>query len=416
MSPMVVVTLVHGTFARGAEWTQLDSKFSIDLLHNLRCRAVVTRFDWSGRNNLWDRAKAAEELSDFVDALRAIYPDAKQYVVAHSHGGNVALYAARRTRIDGIACLATPFLHAIHRDRLLFSERAVVGGLMGLALLASYIFNLASGLSFFEWCGVLVILGLICTFAAVIISHLGDIGTKRVAELADGLNVCIPKNTQIGVFRVTGDEASASLASGQLLAWASVRLTTYFAKANDLRFLREPFRNLPVPTAFWLIPLVGILASAGAKYFAAPGLSIIGGVAVSVSVLVLVGLKTTFFDNLLYGFFFLMLLVAILVVTAVQGTVPSREMFEELDVRWNERIAIWVARWSMGLGSSLALEITTEAIPVGASATIHLFSRDTRGSNADQLAHSVYENADVRSAVVRWIDEHVSAGIEERLG
>lgn len=117
--PTAVVTLVHGTFARDAPWTRPDSVLSTALE---RAGCHVTRFAWSGRNSHRARWHAAGELVAHLQQQVTKHPRARQWVIAHSHGGNVALHAAdrlravrRKARVTTVA-LATPFLHARARQ------------------------------------------------------------------------------------------------------------------------------------------------------------------------------------------------------------------------------------------------------------------------------------------------------------
>ena len=122
-----VLTFVHGTWGRGMIWPSGDAVWTTDastLCRSLRDRlgpdAVFRRFRWSGRNSHTARLKASRNLRGYLqEGLLAESPNATHIIVAHSHGGNVALMALAgsnlRERIAGVACLATPFIAA--RDR-----------------------------------------------------------------------------------------------------------------------------------------------------------------------------------------------------------------------------------------------------------------------------------------------------------
>jgi len=112
-NPLAVVTLVHGTFARGAPWTQPGSALSKAVCEHFGQRVQLRRFDWSGRNSFRARAKGAEALAADARDIAGRYIGVPHYVIAHSHGGNVAIEAAiqcRNMEIDGVVCLATPVL------------------------------------------------------------------------------------------------------------------------------------------------------------------------------------------------------------------------------------------------------------------------------------------------------------------
>jgi hypothetical protein len=76
--------------------------------------ALIEPFDWSGRNSHRARVRAGRALGDHLTALIERYPGAAHAIVAHSHGGNAAMYAVRTAglaaRIGAIVCMATPFV------------------------------------------------------------------------------------------------------------------------------------------------------------------------------------------------------------------------------------------------------------------------------------------------------------------
>jgi pimeloyl-ACP methyl ester carboxylesterase len=124
----LVVTLVHGTWARGAPWTQLDSPFCNQLREELTNHSAASvkffRIDWSGGNSHRDRRIASIALRKQLLAQLQALPHARHYVVAHSHGGNVALRAVHNSptlirELSGIVAIATPFLRFTKQHFLL---------------------------------------------------------------------------------------------------------------------------------------------------------------------------------------------------------------------------------------------------------------------------------------------------------
>lgn len=119
----VVVTLVHGTFARGTAWTQDGStlrKTIADAIgaddHGAPPDLTFDVFEWSGRNSHKARIIAGRELAEHIRSLRTRHPHCRHLIVAHSHGGNVALLAHKHLPPElhalGIATLGTPFVFA----------------------------------------------------------------------------------------------------------------------------------------------------------------------------------------------------------------------------------------------------------------------------------------------------------------
>lgn len=94
--PQTVITLVHGTWARRARWTRPDSRLCSALREGLP-HVLFERFIWSGSNSITSRESAARALAEQLRALVSRFPTANHYVIAHSHGGNIAMYALART-------------------------------------------------------------------------------------------------------------------------------------------------------------------------------------------------------------------------------------------------------------------------------------------------------------------------------
>ena len=135
-----MITLVHGTWPRGLLpkwlditrllglskplWFESNSPFRQKLelsLKNASLDCEIRTLCWSGANSVFARDEAAQELaSKLKDDLKS--SNATPVVIAHSHGGNVALRAmshlgagASRVRI---VTLATPFLRVFVREPL----------------------------------------------------------------------------------------------------------------------------------------------------------------------------------------------------------------------------------------------------------------------------------------------------------
>jgi pimeloyl-ACP methyl ester carboxylesterase len=119
-APSRVVVLVHGTFAREAEWIRPSSQFSVSLASSLGYGTEVRSFRWSGANSHSARLQAAEELRVFLHESLDSFPSSRHFLLAHSHGGNVVLYALRdlelKERIAGVVCMSTPFLNCSARS------------------------------------------------------------------------------------------------------------------------------------------------------------------------------------------------------------------------------------------------------------------------------------------------------------
>ena len=112
-----VIVLVHGTFATNAAWTRPDHSFYKTLKAKIDGRIEI--FVWSGENSHEARLAAGDQLAKFVRALK-LPLQAHAHVIAHSHGGNVALYALRDAefsdRVASLCFMGTPFLEVRNRN------------------------------------------------------------------------------------------------------------------------------------------------------------------------------------------------------------------------------------------------------------------------------------------------------------
>jgi hypothetical protein len=151
----LLITLVHGTWPRGLFprlsrfkkrvwelmrrqpsgppppfWFEEGSPFLArlstelgDIFHK------ITPLPWSGANSIFVRDKTAHRLTEHLSAEHAEHPQATQLIIAHSHGGNIALRAlhllhqpdgSRLCHADGadplVVTLAAPFVEVHHAD------------------------------------------------------------------------------------------------------------------------------------------------------------------------------------------------------------------------------------------------------------------------------------------------------------
>jgi hypothetical protein len=114
-----IVVLVHGTFVPGAEWTRDGSLIRTAIEKEFQEKVEFRILLWTGRfvrrynNTHAARRRGAERLRRKLAAWARASPTAAFYVVAHSHGGTLALYALSTdpfAPVDGVVCLATPFI------------------------------------------------------------------------------------------------------------------------------------------------------------------------------------------------------------------------------------------------------------------------------------------------------------------
>lgn len=223
-----IVTLVHGTWARRATWTRPGSDLHAALVAE-GCKVV--RFAWSGRNSHRARTGASEGLAEHLRGQFRDNPTAKQIVVGHSHGGNVALHAVNHGRNSNskikrqvsVVTLATPFI---------YSERRAVSDWFKFLLLIFSIFAAYGNIVFFD-SGGLSFLAIKLVAAVVILFdvelvllvagglyHHNYFGYRYGDRLVEGIDAPeVSAKDNVLVIRAAGDEASFLLAAGQLAGW-----------------------------------------------------------------------------------------------------------------------------------------------------------------------------------------------------
>src|SRR5262249_27654013 len=115
-------------------------------------------FAWSGSNSHRGRIIAGDALRDFLTTGISQFPAARHFIIAHSHGGNVAIRALQTPtlsdRISGLACLGTPFLHVLPRRSVDIQFGPAVTMFFGsviLALLCSVLLSNQGLTSIHSW-------------------------------------------------------------------------------------------------------------------------------------------------------------------------------------------------------------------------------------------------------------------------
>lgn len=226
----IVITLVHGTWARNARWIRHGSSLRRALESGITPQPVIEVFEWSGRNSFSARLEAAKQLSLHLRHIQQRDTLAVQYVVTHSHGGNVALYAAKdqyvRAMLAGIICLATPFVHVRRRNwgQLVGKWTLMFLGAIasaGTVLTAALNFGMQEMVKYSEGVAFGIVLAL-C--GAVIAGYVAKIAYRRIDHWRSGIELPTVPFGELLIVRSTGDEASAALATSQFISFLLARL------------------------------------------------------------------------------------------------------------------------------------------------------------------------------------------------
>jgi hypothetical protein len=198
----------------------------------------ITLLLWSGANSVYVRDETAHVLAEHLSAEHAEHPQATQLVIAHSHGGNIALRALHHLhqRDASKSCgtesanplvvtLATPFVEVHHAD---FGERPEAIRTAVIIAIVMLLWILAKKNSIF---GVfLVLFGFIWHYWW---SRRARARKNQVDALRDAtrLGEIVSAQAQLSfIIRAIDDEASLFLALSTLGNYLTSRAITYIGR------------------------------------------------------------------------------------------------------------------------------------------------------------------------------------------
>lgn len=115
----VLCIFVHGTrlFPRRSkrlDWRDDTAPLPVAIRHANLGAVMMRHFDWSGVNSHHARVQASAEFRDWLLELVRQHQPRRLVVVAHSHGGNVVLYALRdevlRHKVTDLVMIGVPII------------------------------------------------------------------------------------------------------------------------------------------------------------------------------------------------------------------------------------------------------------------------------------------------------------------
>ncbi|MGY2119775.1 hypothetical protein ACW9HR_38390 [Nocardia gipuzkoensis] len=261
-------TLVHGTWPRGLPlripsmrrssslWFEPSSAFVSRLEAALKLARVNVRFsrtEWSGSNSLRAREWAARELAEHLIRQRTKCCTT-QVVIAHSHGGNVALRAIQLLDELGAKChdiavvtISTPFI-SIRANRFLGYQGSVGLSLLSATLVTELSKYLTINVSIW-WLHLiiwaievaLVLLLLVAAESSLFGPHAAEPETHwRLEKYISFYRHPVTRNVKLLAIRGANDEAAlviASAATGERLTRSVSYLATRIATFTAMRGL-----------------------------------------------------------------------------------------------------------------------------------------------------------------------------------
>lgn len=398
-----------------APWTTDASTLCRSLRDSLGPSVVFRRFRWSGRNSHTARLSAAGRLRDYLEEGLLESPEATHIVVAHSHGGNVALMAVEDSnlceRIAGVACLATPFISVRERDigRDLWASirKASLVLLASVAITLSFLFlgplrdNLETFLKFLGLAAVAY-----CLLFSVFVL-LRRRAREHATRLCRELTPRLPEKDHLLIVRSPADEASGALAIFQFLSQLTVRLFLFSESlyVNATHLIHQPRKLLPVGFSALAVSLAFYFIWAVLDQFHA---------AFWLQMLAIAG-----FMCFLLVFDGAILLVLSVLVQKLVGMIspwtrPENPVLLSLSGLLSAMLWLVIALLSLLLVipfgwqaavANILLDVTAENTPPG-SWEIHLIEPPTSeelGGAVPPSMHSVYENPRVQRKLAEWI-------------
>jgi pimeloyl-ACP methyl ester carboxylesterase len=436
-----VVTLVHGTWARGARWTQPGSHLRRAIEESVPGPVTFEVFRWSGRNLIAARTGAAERLRQTLTRLLELHPAARHYIIGHSHGGNVALYALRDSplveSIAGVACFSTPFLLA--RRRRFAGAAIVAAAVIVLALYTAVMIPVCSPIveavsrrvmspaipangkisnplmspgflirfEIFEW---LLKAALLPAFLAVtfVFFAIGQLFLNFFHWAEKALALPDLPGGRLFIIRARGDEVGAALGMSQILTWFTTRPWNTRLGEKLWRYLQQKWRRAeskpaggdssgcPSLAYYYVILALAVLHAAHPS-------------SITLVILVIIALPAAF-----------IVLYRLLILLPWLATAAPLMMVALPIAIVTTPIVFAVALLALPFGGDLVLvspilEITAETAPLG-SHTVHLVSEDISYPRANgvedesarlegpTLMHSAtYEDPRALALLTDWI-------------
>jgi hypothetical protein len=238
-----VVVTIHGTFAPRATWVDPCSPVARRVRDTIGgdCRIVPLR--WTGANRFSDRLDAAAAL---IELLESQPDDVPCLIIAHSHGGSIVHYAYRQNprafaRVQGVACLATPFFGFAVRPGYASLVMAMAVGALTLCYEAalSAVLVVARRLDhrLFDDVTPVATLGSVTLFSLVLTTvwmyRRRQRLYARLGRIAEGImawdttSIAVPR---VCIFRSIGDEVALGLSAGQFATMLTTRVLNAAAR------------------------------------------------------------------------------------------------------------------------------------------------------------------------------------------
>jgi hypothetical protein len=258
------IFLVHGTFAKHADWTQDESPFCRHF-HEELGDVHLFRTPWTARNTTRARQAGVETLSTQLRDSLAVNVSDQHLVIGHSHGGTIAFQTVNCTEFVervGVVLLSTPVLTP--RKRRLSAR-------LKFAFASSAYFSIAIVLGaigvLIDLSPNLVVLPSMIT-AGIAVYILYRYLRRETNFILDHTKVKALPRIRMLIVREAADEASSFLGAVQLgIRIVSILFSGVEGVADRVdgwtkKAAEQPFRlKTLVPNAILLLIAVGVLST-----------------------------------------------------------------------------------------------------------------------------------------------------------
>ena len=389
----IQITLIHGTFASEGLWFREGSFFRIFFLQKCEMPLEFHPFIWDGGNSHSSRLLAAKNLKSHILEINEKFPNSKHYLISHSHGGNVALYASKMkgfdNLIEGVVTFGTPFIKCSPNKLVevlknksgylatfflaIFSLILLIGYIFSIEYLGGYYF-----LVFFLLSILLIKLGI------PFLNRFNDKIIQEKKKALNDLNIGEIKGDKLFIGRVNYDEAGIALRTISKITIFPHSINDYLDIISRITLFFQSDRGWGILTL--LIFIAGLFGffedfSSRNEY----------GMLIMLSVFIAFGLKVVVE---IIG----LIVTAITIILATLAFTFSRLLRSH----------------SLGFGNeyiynSLLINIKTSQIPKTHTSEPFILNVSTKrfAGLFGGLRHSVfYENKFVIQSVVDWISKH----------
>jgi hypothetical protein len=307
------------------------------------------------------------------------YPEAKHFIIAHSHGGNIAAIsledAGLRHRVSGLACMSTPFLTARRRPFGSWFE--------GLFALGLFLVSVVSLIDPNEAVGWIALTG----FIALMVARMTSLPDRLVKAITlgdlSGLNLLI--------VRSSADETTPLLALGQLVGWASTKLHAVVPHLVMLATFRDQSTRTRRLARAALVIGIPVAAFALFSVFQEPAKDLLSALAFPIAIIALLTNTNAMPspEAAIIGVAVFMAVIAVFLVTFATGL---SVILTSLAVGW------------VGALCGLVVEVAPEAAPPGQWLIQQIPVSTAKPMSFLALQHSVtYGDPRAIDSIGRWI-------------